>query len=201
MSKCWLDVPTCADVGGLWNKEAGFCGSQLSAGKTILKPQLNPLTAKTYTDKYATECKDISMYDYLKFQENEKKKFQDASNRLTVEKSAKQNVADMIENERNNIAALSTQLAQLQVSLDVNRQNACHPTYVCLKAIDGRKIPISQKCDQATIQKLLAKPVMSPADVQTILNIVKSTASSSYGIQQHPDFVKYIAASNVQKCP
>ena len=47
------------------------------------------------------------------------------SARLTVKKSVKQKVSesDMIEKERNNIAALSTQLSQLQVRLDVIRQN------------------------------------------------------------------------------
>ena len=181
-------------------RKLAFVGHNYQPEKKKLKSQLNPQTAKTYTDKYAAECKDISMYDYLKFQENEKKKYQAASDKLTVEKAAKQNVADMIENERNNIAALSTQLSQLQVTLDVNRQNACHPTYVCLKTIDGRKLPIPQKCDQATIKALLSKPVMSPGDVQTILNIVKSSATASYSIQQHPDFQKYVVASNVQKC-
>ncbi|CAK0766458.1 hypothetical protein CVIRNUC_003361 [Coccomyxa viridis] len=200
---CMFAQPACGSVSGVYNTAGSFCGSSISAGQTPLL-NVDPSIRQQYVNLYLTECQTVSEHDYQSMKAAEAAKYSSATAALTQAKATSNSTAQQIATQQSNLQTLNTQLQALNLQLTTDDQLSCHPNVVCLKQIDTGfgSTTIPTGCNAATIDSIINQPVMTAADVQSILAIATSAKDvvNSYPIQVHPDYPKYVQTSTVEKC-
>jgi hypothetical protein len=203
LKTCMFSQPACGSVSGVYNTAGNFCGSSISAGQTPLL-NVDPSIRQQYLSKYLTECHTVSEYDYQSMKAAEAAKYARAKAALAQAKATSNSTSQQIATQQSNLQQLNTQLQALNLQLTTDDQVRCHPNVVCLKQIDTGfgSTTIPTGCNAATINSIVNKPVMTAADVQSIVAIAKSAKDvvNSYPIQVHPDYPKYVQTSSVEKC-
>ena len=201
VTNCWFNIPTCDAQQGVWNDQGGFCGTALSKGSVPIKT-VDAGIRQQYTQMYSDQCKTVDEYDYQAMQQKEAGKISDATNTLTAEQKAKQDLVTKINNEKANLARLNGILQGMQATLTKDTDLACHPNVVCLKDVNRGRSTIPLACNPDVINSLLAKPTLTNDDIAAIIAIVKKTNSqANFPIQKHPDYPKYVSTQQVNACP
>ena len=203
LKTCMFSQPACGSVSGVYNTAGNFCGSSISAGQTPLL-NVDPSIRQQYLSKYLNECQTVSEYDYQSMKAAEAAKYAAATAALAQAKATSNSTSQQIATQQSNLQQLNTQLQALNLQLTTDDQVSCHPNVVCLKQIDTGfgSTTIPTGCNAATINSIVNKPMMTAADVQSIVAIATSAKDvvNSYPIQVHPDYPKYVQTSSVEKC-
>ena len=194
---------SCAKVGGIYNKEKGYCGTKTSEGRNKFK-KTNPDKLKDQQTKYWKQCKTIPEWDHIQMNAKETDKNDRKRGEYETELEGKNWAINTTKEREDQYDDLTGNASREKAVLKKLEEEACKPVSVCTKNVRGPSATTSipKGCNPKRIEEILrAGGKLSESDLNYFVNqILKENVINEYPITRHPDYTKYVSNDYVHKC-